>query len=56
LLTRRAADVLTRVERLFDDATRALAGTPPTDATTGQGAALPPPSATAERRASSARN
>ena len=56
LLTRRAADVLTRVERLFDDATRALAGTPPADATTGQGAALPPPSSTAERRASTTRN
>jgi penicillin-binding protein 1A len=54
LLTRRAADVLTRVERLFDDATRALAGTP--DATTGQGAGLTQPAATAERRAGTARN
>jgi penicillin-binding protein 1A len=37
LLTRRAADILQRVEHLMDDATRALASTP--GATTGQGGA-----------------
>jgi penicillin-binding protein 1A len=50
LLTRRAADVLTRVERMLDDAARGLVGARPLDATTGQGASLPPPSATAERQ------
>jgi penicillin-binding protein 1A len=57
LLTRRAADVLTRVERLFDDATRALADTRPGEpTTTGQGASLPPTPATAERRGGTVRN
>jgi penicillin-binding protein 1A len=50
LLTRRAADVLTRVERMLDDAARGLVGARPLDATTGQGASLPPSSATAERQ------
>ena len=54
LLTRRAAEVLTRVERLFDDAARLLPGAG--DATTGQGAGAAPSAATAERQASSVRN
>jgi hypothetical protein len=47
-LTRRAADILQRVERLMDDATRALASTPGA-ATTGQrGAGVPHPDTLAE--------
>ena len=50
LLTRRAADVLLRVEHLMDDATRALASSP--DATPGsggqRGASLPRPGTLAE--------
>jgi penicillin-binding protein 1A len=44
LLTRRAADVLLRVERLMEEATRSLAGAPPAPATTGdtrRGASVP---------------
>ena len=43
VLTRRGADVLTRVERMMDDATRALAAasTAPPSATEGRGAAVP---------------
>src|SRR5262245_14677335 len=52
LLTRRAAEVLTRVERLFDDAARVLPGG---EVTTGQGASLTP-ATTAERQAGSVRN
>jgi penicillin-binding protein 1A len=53
LLTRRAADVLTRVERLFEDAARVMPEA--SDATTGQGASRATPSnATAERQATSA--
>jgi penicillin-binding protein 1A len=44
LLTRRAADILQRVEHLMDDATRALASTP--GATTGQGGASLAPTGT----------
>ncbi|MFL4969241.1 MAG: transglycosylase domain-containing protein [Xanthobacteraceae bacterium] len=44
LLTRRAADILQRVEHLMDDATRALASTP--GATTGQGGASLAPAET----------
>ncbi len=48
LLTRRAADILQRVERLMEDATRALASTPGA-ATTGQrGAGVPHPDTLAE--------
>jgi penicillin-binding protein 1A len=45
LLTRRAADVLFRVERLMDDATRALAGTPgsPSGSVDRRAAILPRP-------------
>src|SRR5262245_12485842 len=54
LLTRRAADILQRVEHLMDDATRALASTP--GATTGQGgASLTPADTFAARAASAAR-
>jgi penicillin-binding protein 1A len=54
LLTRRAADVLQRVERLMEDATRALASTPGTVSGGGSGASLAQPgsvAATAERGA-----
>jgi penicillin-binding protein 1A len=44
LLTRRAADILQRVEHMMDDATRALASTP--GATTGQGGASLAPTGT----------
>jgi penicillin-binding protein 1A len=44
LLTRRAADILQRVEHMMDDATRALASTP--GATTGQGGASLAPAGT----------
>src|SRR5262249_48264591 len=41
VLTKRGADALVRVERLMDDATRALAiGAAPTNATDAQGAAI----------------
>ncbi len=55
LLTRRAADVLQRVEHMMDDATRALASTP--GATTGQGGASLRPAETfaATGQASAAR-
>jgi hypothetical protein len=42
MLTKRSIDVLLRVERLMDDATRALADTPAAPATQ-QGAALSAP-------------
>jgi penicillin-binding protein 1A len=49
LLTRRAADVLLRVEHLMDDATRALASTPDTPGSGNQrGADLPHPGTFAE--------
>jgi penicillin-binding protein 1A len=54
LLTRRAADVLQRVERLLEDATRALASTPGTVSGGESGASLAQPgsvAATAERGA-----
>jgi penicillin-binding protein 1A len=60
LLTRRAADVLLRVERMMEDATRAGAGSPPAPATTGdtrRGASLPRTDtiAASEQRAGGAR-
>jgi penicillin-binding protein 1A len=42
LLTRHAAEVLTRLERLMDDATRALAESPRPAGTEERGASLPP--------------
>ncbi len=45
LLTRRAAEILQRVERMMDDATRALAATP--GAEDKRGASLPRPETTA---------
>jgi hypothetical protein len=50
LLTKRAADVLQRVERLMEDATRALVSGPAPVTTGERGASLAPP----ETRAASA--
>ena len=49
LLTKRAADVLQRVERLMEDATRALADSPGPATTGERGAAVTPPDSLAAR-------
>jgi penicillin-binding protein 1A len=49
LLTRRAADVLLRVEHMMDDATRALASTPGTTPGSGATLSLPETTASADR-------
>jgi penicillin-binding protein 1A len=43
VLTRRGADVLTKVERMMDDATRALAAAPTAPPSTTEGRGPPPP-------------
>jgi penicillin-binding protein 1A len=49
LLTKRAADILQRVERLMEDATRALAESPGPATTGERGAAVTPPDSLAAR-------
>ena len=49
LLTKRAADILQRVERLLEDATRALAESPGPATTGERGAAVTPPDSLAAR-------
>ena len=55
MLTRRSIDVLLRVERMMDNATRALADAPPPNVTPGQRAGIPSPGAIATAETSATR-
>jgi penicillin-binding protein 1A len=55
MLTRRSIDVLLRVERMMDNATRALADIPLPNVTPGQRAGIPSPGAIAAAETSGPR-
>ena len=55
MLTRRSIDVLLRVEKMMDNATRALADAPLPNVTPGQRAGIPSPGAIAAAETSATR-